>query len=157
MKPGKTVALVAIAAAIGALVAVASPANATNIGRNGCSPGYWKAHPAAWQEYVPTSRLGHNWTIPPWFAGQSNNTFMQALRYHGGPGAEGAARILFRSAVAAYLNAAHEGVGYPYRRFKEPGTLEGRINAALRSGSRIRMLALVAVLDLANNLGCPLK
>ena len=61
-----------------------------------------------------------------------------------------------RASVAAFLNAAHEGVGYPYRRFGDPGNLQATINAALASLDRQTMLDLATWLDTANNLGCPL-
>jgi hypothetical protein len=59
--------------------------------------------------------------------------------------------------VAAFLNAAHEGLGYPYRRFEEPGNMWAAIDAALASGDRATMINLAAVFDAANNLGCPLS
>jgi len=65
--------------------------------------------------------------------------------------------LLLHHAVAAYLNAAHEGLGYPYRRFGEPGDLRDAINSALASGDRATMLELKDKLDAANNLGCPLN
>ena len=83
-------------------------------------------------------------------------TFLQALQAQGGTGTVGAARILMRAAVAAFLNAAHEDVGYPYRRFGEPGNLYQQVQAALNSLNRNQMLNLAAKLDAANNLGCPL-
>jgi hypothetical protein len=39
--------------------------------------------------------------------GMDNNTLMEALNFGGGKGVEGAAKILFRAAVAAILNATH--------------------------------------------------
>jgi len=80
-----------------------------------------------------------------------------ALSYPGGPGVQGGAKSLLRAATAAFLNAAHEGVGYPYRRFTEPGNMKAAVDAALASGSRDQMITLAAQLDDANNLGCPLS
>ena len=134
-----------------------SAAVAENIGNEGCTPGYWKNHTDNWQEYTPNSQIGFNWTLPPELSEFSTVTFLEALNFGGGPGIEGAAQILFRAAVAANLNAAHEGVGYPYRRFQEPGNLQEQINAALASLDRETMLNLAAELDRANNLGCPLN
>jgi hypothetical protein len=91
----------------------------------------------------------------------ARRTFLQALQGGGGSGAAGASAILARAASAAYLNAAHEGLGYPWRR-KGLG-LDGRpplvatVNAAFRSGDRATMLALASRLDAENNLGCPLS
>ncbi len=146
----------ALSTALTATVGVA-PAGATNIGTEGCTPGYWKNHTENWQEYRPTARLGRLFTLPPELAKNSDVTMLQALQGGGGPGLDGAAKILFRAAAAAYLNAAHEGVGYPYRRFKEPFDISAQVNAALASLDRDTMLDLATTLDNANNLGCPLS
>jgi hypothetical protein len=160
---------------LGLLATAAGPASAENIGRQGCTPGYWKNHPTAWQEYNPNTTLGTGNTAMFRFAGGPNamddspqavkqyagTTAMQALNFGGGSGVDGAARILLRAAVAAYLNAAHEGVGYPLRR-RDTSELTGEeamiisINRALDSGNRDQMLALAAKLDRYNNGGCPL-
>jgi hypothetical protein len=52
---------------------------------------------------------------------------------------------------------AHEGVGYPYRRFQAPFEIVAQVNAALTSKDRQRILTLAGTLDAANNLGCPLS
>ncbi len=142
-----------------AAVATASvgTAGATNIGEQGCTPGYWKNHTQNWEEYSPQSLLKFNFTIPAALGVPANTTFLQALQGGGGPGLPGAATILLRAAVAGYLNAAHEGVGYPYRRFTDPFNIKSQVNAALASGNRQTILDLAAVLDAANNLGCPLN
>lgn len=148
-----------------ALLAVAAPSGATNIGEEGCTPGYWKNHTEDWLESpgVPSASP----TTP--FAGRFNAgtsgalagvTFEEALQGGGGAGVAGAERILARAATAAYLNAAHEDIGYPWRRFA-PGAdgreaLVATVRAALSSGDRATMLALAQRLDADNNLGCPL-
>ncbi len=132
-------------------------ATATNIGNQGCTPGYWKNHTQSWEEYSPQTLLKNNFTIPGTLGVPANATFLQALQGGGGPDLHGAATILLRAAVAGYLNAAHEGVGYPYRRFTDPFNIKSQVNAALASGNRQTMLALAGVLDAANNLGCPLN
>jgi hypothetical protein len=132
-------------------------ASATNIGNEGCTPGYWKNHTENWQEYTPGSLLKHNFTIPASLAPLGDKTFLQALQGGGGGGVDGAAKILMRASVAAFLNAAHEGVGYPYRRFQDPFMIQQAVNEALASGDRQTMLDLAAELDAANNLGCPLN
>lgn len=135
---------------------VASPASATNIGNEGCTPGYWKNHTDNWEEATPSS-------LVKWIYRDAGNTaygditMLAALSLKGGPGTDGAQQILLRAAVAAWLNAAHEGLGYPYRRFTEPEAFVADVNAALASGDRATMLALATKLDLANNLGCPLN
>jgi hypothetical protein len=132
-------------------------AGATNIGQQGCTPGYWKNHTDNWEEYRPASLLKYNFTIPANLAAFRNETFLQALQGGGGPGIDGAATILFRASVAAFLNAAHEGVGYPLRRFANPGHIQATVNQALASGDRQTMLDLASYLDGLNNLGCPLN
>jgi hypothetical protein len=134
-------------------------AHATNIGYEGCTPGYWKNHQDNWQETKPTVLFGKHYVDAR--ANVAGLTFAQTLQGGGGPGADGAAIILARAATAAWLNAAHEGVGYPWRRVTEG--LDGRpplvdtVNAAFASGDRATMLALATRLDNDNNLGCPLN
>ena len=128
---------------------------ATNIGNEGCTPGYWKNHTSNWEDYSPTQTLDDLFNFPDTLASFRDDTLLQALSYPGGSGLEGGARILLRAAVAAFLNAAHEGLGYPYRRFDEPFNIEAQVNDAL-DGTRAEMLALAGTLDAANNLGCPL-
>ena len=83
--------------------------------------------------------------------GMDTRTFIDALDQPGGPGLEGAARILFRAAVAAYLNAAHPEVDFALSTTE----IVNRVNAALASGDRERILALAGELDRLNNAGCP--
>lgn len=147
-----------------ASVVLCSPASAENTGSEGCTPGYWKNHPESWQEAsraAPNTPLTYDHpstAFPPFdptfdLDGDGDaDTFLDALNYKGGSGAAGAERILLRAAVAAWLNAAHEGVGYPLRRAQ----FVAEVNAAIDSGDRQTMLALAARLDNLNNLGCPL-
>ena len=90
----------------------AVPANAVNIGQEGCTPGYWKTHTENWQEARPDGLFSAKFSD-----GTSGVlvgvTLEQALAGGGGPGVAGAERILARAATAAYLNAAHEGLGFP--------------------------------------------
>ncbi|MDP9431520.1 MAG: hypothetical protein M3P91_02040 [Actinomycetota bacterium] len=64
--------------------------------------------------------------LPPELASFSDVTMEEALQGGGGKGVDGAATILFRAAVASYLNAAHDEIGYPYRRFDSPCFLSAR-------------------------------
>jgi hypothetical protein len=159
----KTLALVAGLAT--AFVVTISPAHAVNIGNEGCTPGYWKNHPESWQEAgnaspnTPLTFDHPSADIPP-FAPTSDDldgngnpdTFLEALHFKGGPGLVGAERILFRAAVASWLNAAHEGVGFPLRR----KDFVPDVNAAIATGDRQTMIDLASELDDLNNLGCPL-
>jgi len=138
----------------------ASPVSATNSGNEGCTPGYWKNHTDNWFEDdvtpIPVSKtLTSAGFLPSSVPG--SHTLLMALEYHGGPGAAGAERILLRAAAAAWLNAAHEGLGYPYRRDGDPGDIVNSVNTAIGSGNRAQMIALATLLDDANNLGCPLN
>jgi hypothetical protein len=151
------IAAAGAALAMAAGMMLATPASATNIGNEGCTPGYWKNHTDNWQEYTTASTLGNNFTLGQFATKYSSTTFLQALSFKGGSTLDGAFQILMRASVAAYLNAAHEGVGYPLRRFSEPGEMQDMINAALASGSRDEMLKLARKLDMYNNLGCPLN
>ncbi len=151
----RRLALAGVSVAFG-LTVLSAPAGATNIGNEGCTPGYWKNHTSNWEEYSPDQTVGSVFTLPPELSMYADVTLEEALAFKGGPGTEGGARILLRAATAAFLNAAHEGLGYPYRRFAEPGNLDAQITAALASGDRGAMLTLAAWLDEANTLGCPL-
>jgi hypothetical protein len=85
--------------------------------------------------------------------GLDNATLRQALSFKGGRGTTGAARILFRAAVAALLDSAHPGIDYP----RSTADVIADVNAALASLDRNTMLDLAAELDADNNLGCPLN
>jgi hypothetical protein len=142
-----------VAVAVGAVafgLVAATSAPATKISNNGCTPGFWKNNPGQWDGYSPSQKVKTVFSAAP--APDRNDTLMEALQ-----GGGGATHILLRASVAAFLNAEHEGVGYPFRRYANPGFLHVHIQGALRSGDRERMLDLAEVLDDANNLGCPLK
>jgi hypothetical protein len=139
---------------------IGSPAEATNIGNEGCTPGYWKNHTENWYDDPGYQIDANKKTLGS--AGfvtttHDDDLLLTALSFEGGRGAAGAERILLRAAAAAWLNAAHEGVGYPYRRNNEPLYIVATVNAAIASGDRATMLALATLLDDANNLGCPLN
>lgn len=168
------------AAAMAVTAFAAVPANAVQVGDDGCTPGYWKNHTENWQEYQASDTLGGDirpgaqeayFALGTTFAAYENTTFSQALALKGGPGLDGAFQILMRATTAAFLNAAYDDLGddpmwdgYPYRRFADTNDpadtvspILDSVNAALTSGSRDQMLALAATLDAANNLGCPLN
>jgi len=153
--------------AIGLVVGLASalslsvaPAQATNVGNEGCTPGYWKNHTDNWFEGLNTGPIATSTTLGsvnlvPAGHSKFNATFLEALNYQGGPRVEGAEQILLRAAVAAWLNAAHEGLGYPLQRAE----FVPQVRAAIASGDRDTMLALATRLDNLNNSreGCPLN
>ena len=161
-----SVAAVVLTVAVG----VASAAGANVVGPDqGCTPGYWKNHTESWQEYTATTKLQSLFTIPANLASFRTETMLDALQGGGGPGLTGAVTILVRAAAAAYLNAAHDGVGFPLRRSlpspyapwsSDPrfaAGMRGAVSNALASGDRTTILDLATVLDDANNLGCPLN
>lgn len=156
----RSMLVVIVSAMAVALVGTISPANATGTGNQGCTPGYWKNHTDAWQEAAPTDLMS---SIYQKSAGTSvgDVTLVDALGLPGGAGVEGAERILARASVAAYLNAAHDGVGYPWRRgavgLAGRPPLRRTVNQAYASGDRDVMLDLASRLDADNNLGCPLS
>ncbi len=124
------------------------------LGEEGCTPGYWKNHPASWAAtgYSPTQSLESVFNVPDAY-GLDDVTLLAALSLDGGPGAAGAARLLLHHAVAALLNAAHPGVDYP----RTAASIIADTNAALATGSRATMLALKDAFDRDNNLGCPIN
>jgi hypothetical protein len=151
--------LAALVAVI-ATLSVAPTAQAVGTGHEGCTPGYWKNHTDSWQEAAPGDLYGAIYTSAR--ANVAGVTLLDALSLPGGSGLDGAARILARASTAAWLNAAHDGVGYPWRRVGagedgRPG-LVAAVNAAFESNDRATMLALAAWLDSDNNLAeCPLN
>jgi len=151
--------LLAAAAIAGmfASVLVAGPAQAVNIGDEGCTPGYWKNHTNNWEEYRPAKKLNTEFTLGSFEAKWGGKTFLDALKFKGGSDLDGAFQILMRATVASFLNAAHEGVGFPLRRFNDPGNMLDTVNAALASGDRDTMISLAAEYDALNNSGCPLN
>ena len=141
-------------------VGISAPASAVRVGNEGCTPGYWKNHTDNWEEAAPGQLLSSIYSEAA-NTSLSGNTLLEALQGNGGSGVEGAERILARAAVAAWLNSAHEGLGFPWRRNAtglngEPA-LVSAVNAAFASQNRATMLDLARTLDQDNNLGCPLN
>jgi hypothetical protein len=162
MKNRLRFAAIAMAAAVPLTVLTAGAAQATNIGQEGCTPGYWKNHTENWEEYTPNTLLSSPRLFPA-LAGTrfGSMTLLEGLQLKGGPGFDGAMQIMLRAASAAVLNAAHEGVGYPYRRFVVGAGADAfriirEVEAVLASGDRAKILALADKFDAANNLDCPL-
>ena len=121
-------------------------------GDEGCTPGYWKQeqHFDSWVGYTQAQTLESVFDVPDSY-GLDNTTLLAALSLNGGPGVNGAARILMRAAVAALLNST--GVDYTMT----SAEVIAAVNAALASGDRDTMLDLAGDLDADNNLGCPLN
>jgi hypothetical protein len=155
--------LIVAAAMAGAMAlgGAAVPAAAVTVGdTQGCTPGFWKNHEEDWQETDPYAEFTTTFANAALYTSLADITNKEALQMPGGPGTEGAARILARAAMAAWLNAAHDDVAFPWRRpapseFRSPGLVKA-VNDAFASGDRAAMLELASQLDADNNLGCPL-
>jgi len=116
----------------------------------GLTPGFRKNHVDAWVGYEESDLVCSVFTEAVDFV-DCDDTLLDALRYHGGKGPEGGARILLRAATAAILNAEHPEVNYPMT----TDSIVDAVNAALDSGVRSDMLDLATQLDNYNNLGSP--
>jgi hypothetical protein len=127
--------------------------NAELIGTDGCSPGYWKNNTGAWPVgYSPSQTVETIFNVPDEY-GLDNMTFLQALQSTGGSGNAGAAKILLTAAVAAVLNADNCDVDYPIM----VDQIVARVNTALDSRNRNKMLSLAKTLDKYNNQYCPIN
>jgi hypothetical protein len=132
----------------------------------GCTPGYWKNHTESWVTYAPDQTLaGAGFVIPNQLSAFRTVKLIDALQGGGGPGLDGAAKILFRAAVASLLNAAALS-GPPAYHFWTPAEILNGQGArftgvnqilAMTPLTRQVMLDYAAELDYINNLGCPLN
>jgi hypothetical protein len=118
-------------------------------GNEGCTPGYWKNHTSAWDFYAPSTTLGSVFSNTGTLA---SRTFQQALSFGGGSSITAAKQILLRAAVAALLNSVDDVVDYSL----SGQQVINRVNAALATNNRSRILNLANNLDTRNNAGCPL-
>jgi hypothetical protein len=118
-------------------------------GLEGCTPGFWKNHPAAWTApYTPGTPLNSVFTAAP--AGPS---LSDALRFQGGSDAAAKTRILLRAAVAALLNIAHSDIDYPLT----VADLVAVVNDAIVNGTNEDKTTLAGQIDELNNAGCPIN
>ena len=116
----------------------------------GLSHGFWKNHADLWTDpYNWDDRVDSVLIIPGSLSELADDTLLHALKYDGGPGVPGAARILLRTAVAAVLNAAHPEINYPLT----VSQVVIAVNDALSSSDRATTLDLKDQLDMNNNLG----
>jgi hypothetical protein len=123
----------------------------TGGGNQGCTPGYWKNHLDSWVVYAPDQQVE---TVFNPSAPFNKWTLLAALDGGGGPGLDGAVRILLRAGVAALLNGAPGSGVYAYY---SHDTVIGMVNLALKTGNRATILAVASELDARNNQGCPLN
>lgn len=120
-------------------------------GFEGCTLGYWKVkqHHDSWPApYTPNSRLQTYFGLDA-----PDTTFLAGLSFQGGPGVDGAERILLKQAVASLLNAASGGVDFPLTATQ----VIDQVRYALGTGDREVMISLASTLDAYNNQGCPLN
>jgi len=117
----------------------------------GLTPGFWKNHTEAWYGLSPDTRLESSGFDIPDALRLDDYTCLEALKFKGGPGEIGAARILLRAAVAAYLNSECEDLDINY--YVGAGTVLDLTNSALASMDRQTMLCLKDEFDYNNNLG----
>jgi hypothetical protein len=123
----------------------------TTPGSNGCTPGYWKNHLDSWGPtgYSPDDTLASVFN-PAVLGSLGSDTLLEALSYAGGPGVDGAKRILLRAAVASVLNASHPDVDFG----PSAAVVIGATNFALASNVREGILDIASQLDARNNAGC---
>jgi hypothetical protein len=125
----------------------------------GCTPGFWKnleKHSDFWTDHSPGDTVGSVFGNAAIY-GLGDDTLLEALQYGGGPGPEGAAQILLRTAVATLLNVAYdEAQDFAWGWGWWHVNLTTRVNDALASGNRDTMIWLAEHLDGWNNQGCPL-
>lgn len=118
----------------------------------GCTPGYWKNHPDMWNKFDPyTSTVGDMFSAA-WarFPQLADDPLIEALRYKGGPGLEGGARIMLRAAVAGALTNLLPDFDFSL-------LVLGRTQNELWFGTRETMLAWASEVDYHLNLyECPL-
>ena len=124
-------------------------------GDRGCSHGYWKNHLGSWDPtgYSPEDTVVSVFPSASSLPAIANATLLEALRFGGGSGVEGAARNLMKQAVGTLLNAAHPSVAFP----RTESSVINSVNTALGSSNRQTILSLAGDFDDDNNLGCPLN
>ena len=128
------------------LIALASVGVASANEGWGCTHGFWKNHPESWPVRTSPEQLfdgmDHDGDGDP-------DTYMDVLGYKGGPGVDGAMRILYRAAVAAHLN--QRGFG---RHFTCSDDWIALFWEANLSGDRGTILANAELIDECNNSIC---
>ena len=119
---------------------------------DGCKSVFWKKHSECWECFSQDDLVGWVFLVPPELHELADDTLMDALKYKGGSGYEGAARLLLKQAVAAVLNACHSDVDYPM----SVGEVISNVDNALRTLDRGEMRGLRHILKRNNNLGRPI-
>ncbi len=121
----------------------------------GNTPGFWKNHLDAWGPtgYSPNMLVGDFFNIPSYLSDLNDDsnpdTLLDALKFKGRKGVEGATRNLLRAAVAGLLNSAHPDVNYIYTY----ADLQWLVNYPLSTGDKDLIEDKKDLLDTQNNLG----
>ena len=135
--------------------------NTTNIGNQGCTPGYWKQtqHFDSWLAtgYTTSQLLSTVFTVPATDVlngtPMGSYSLLSALSFKGGSTVSGKAQILLRAGVAALLNAGNPSVAYALT----TSQIVSAVNAALASGDLTTITNEATALDKYNNGGCTLN
>jgi hypothetical protein len=124
------------------------------LGDDGCTPGFWKNHEAAWAHtpYDPDQTVESVFNVPDAY-GLDNVTLLAVLSMGGGGSTADVAARLLHHAVAALLNASHGLVDYA----QTGASIIAETNAALASGNKTTMNNLKDKFDRQNNAGCPIN
>lgn len=125
----------------------------------GRTPGYWKNHPGAWPSgYAPGDLVQNVFAVPSTLKSGGNldlnkdgkaDTLIDGLSYKGGSALQGGAQILMRAAIAALLNEAYYGAGFPIA--SSTSELITQINQTLATQSRSQYVSFASYLDYWNN------
>lgn len=113
----------------------------------GCPASYWRST-QDWQEYTPWDQVDSLFDLPDRLEAYKATPLIFALNYSD----DNPDERLLREGVAGFLNAAHEGIAYPYRRSLAPlASIEG----ALQRGNTAEIIGLAVRIEDANNADCP--
>jgi len=125
-------------------------------GAEACSGEFWASHPESWEEYDSNVHMAASLFGPS--GPHADDTLMDALRYTGGEDGDGARQTLIRAATVAALNASHESIKFPLRRYESPptGGLIPSVRNLLAGNDSKAMLSAAAYLDSYSALDCPL-
>ena len=133
-------------------------------GLQGCTPGFWKANADkkqanAWPPVSPSTLVSNVFTIPSCLSSCrvnnktfGNNTLREALSFQGGNDVCGKAEILLRVGTGGYVNAMSGCVEYP----STSAEVIADVNSALASCTIQTIVDKAYMIDMDNNLGCPL-
>ena len=108
----------------------------------GCTPGFWKNHPEAWQGYTTDQTIGSVFASAD--EPYASMTLLDGLGLQGGDDLAGAQEILLRAAIAWVLNQ------YP----DSPDKKIALVNERLENGTRNQIIKLAGKLDVMNNGDC---